>query len=182
MKEVRGKKARSRMYIMHAAKELFEEKGINHVTFNDIADRAGMCRTTIFNHFATINDLMLALLDQEVEDLLEYSEDSRLEGWELIQGVFSKLIEDTANYPALASKLIARGIISEQKRSSLRQIEDLIWDNLEEEDDERREHIVVLLLGSYYGLINHYFINNYEFDKQKMKKDMDKYVGLFYRK
>ncbi len=61
MAEVRGKRARSRKLIMHAAKGLFEEKGIRNVTFNDIAERADMCRTTVFNHFATINELMIAL-------------------------------------------------------------------------------------------------------------------------
>ena len=84
MIESRGKRARSRMIIMHAAKGLFEEKGIRNVTFNDIAERADMCRTTIFNHFSTINELMLALSEQEIVDLMEFCHDSKLEGKELI--------------------------------------------------------------------------------------------------
>ena len=41
------------MLILKAAGELFEEKGLKHVTFNDVAERADMCRTTIFNYFSS---------------------------------------------------------------------------------------------------------------------------------
>ena len=67
-----GKKERSRIKIMHAAKGLFEEYGMDSVTFQMIADRADMCRTTVFNHFSSIDELMLALTDQEIDDLKEF--------------------------------------------------------------------------------------------------------------
>ena len=63
------KRERSRIRIMHAAKGLFEEHGIDNVTFQMIADKSEMCRTTIFNHFSGIEDLMLALSSQEIMDI-----------------------------------------------------------------------------------------------------------------
>lgn len=170
MPEIRGKRARSRMIIMHAAKELFEEKGLNHVTFNDIATRADMCRTTIFNHFSTINELMLAVMEQEVNDVLSYCGDSRQEGEDLIRAMFEMLIDDTCNYPVLTAKLVANSIISAQERPSLAKLEKVIADNLPNMPDREKEQKVIQLTGIYYGLVNHYFINNYEFDRRKMKR------------
>lgn len=170
MPEIRGKRARSRMIIMHAAKELFEEKGLNHVTFNDIATRADMCRTTIFNHFSTINELMLAVMEQEVNDVLSYCGDSRQEGEDLIRSMFEMLIDDTCNYPVLTAKLVANSIISEQERPSLAKLEKVIADNLPDMPDREKEQKVIQLTGIYYGLVNHYFINNCEFDRRKMKR------------
>ena len=46
---------------MHAAKGLFEKNGIENVTFNQIAESAEVCRTTVFNHFSDSKELMLAL-------------------------------------------------------------------------------------------------------------------------
>ena len=63
------KREKSRIRIMHEAKRLYETYGIENVTFSQIAEEAGMCRTTIFNHFATAGDLMLALYRQEIEDI-----------------------------------------------------------------------------------------------------------------
>jgi len=170
MIESRGKRARSRMIIMHAAKGLFEEKGIRNVTFNDIAERADMCRTTIFNHFSTINELMLALSEQEIVDLMEFCHDSKLEGKELITAMFGRLIEDTANYPTLTSTLTSNSIINAQERRSVEKIEEVIRDNIGDMSDKEKEIIIVRLTGAYYGLVNHYFINSLEFDPKKMKR------------
>lgn len=170
MVEVKGKRARSRQMIMHAAKGLFEEKGIRNVTFNDIADRADMCRTTIFNHFATINDLMIALADQEIDDVMEFCDGSGLEGKKLIIAMFEKLIEDTANYPALTATLTANSIISNKESKVLKKIEDVIRDNVGKRPPKEKDKLAVQLTGMYYGLVNHYFINNMDFDPRKMKR------------
>ena len=47
-----SKKEKSRIKILHAAKGLFERYGIDDVTFTQIAQKADVCRTTVFNHFA----------------------------------------------------------------------------------------------------------------------------------
>ncbi|MGI6211455.1 MAG: TetR/AcrR family transcriptional regulator [Anaerovoracaceae bacterium] len=178
MNRVWGKKARSRATILHAAKVLFEEKGIKGVTFNDIAKEADMSRTTIFNHFPTINDLMLALMEQEMDDLKDYCDLSRLSGRELIISMFAKIIDDTANYPQLTTTLLANSIINEVERNSVKQVETIIEDNLEGDyTDEQKEELVIRMTGLYYGLVNHYFINGYEFDREKLKREFNELVS-----
>lgn len=166
-----GKRARSRRTILHAAKGLFEEKGIKSVTFQDIADRAGMSRTTVFNYFGTINDLLIALIDEEMDDLLQYCDRSGLSGKPLIDALFLQLIDDTANYPLLTIRLIFNSILNQQADSSISRIEQRIRGELGDDlTPEEKEQQVVLLTGLYYGLVNHYLINQLDFDGEKMKE------------
>ena len=120
-----SKKERSKIKIMHAAKGLFEEHGVGNVTFQMIADRADMCRTTIFNHFNGMDELMVALTAREVLDIQEYCEEYALHGMDLIYGLYDKLMEDTAYYPALASTLINDAITSKDGDNPIRIIEEM---------------------------------------------------------
>lgn len=166
-----GKRARSRQTILHTAKGLFEEKGIQSVTFQDIADRAGMSRTTIFNYFGTINDLLIALIDEEMDDLLRYCDESGLTGRPLINALFLQLIEDTGNYPLLTIRLIFNSILQRQAESSIARIEQRIREELEDTlSPEEKEQQIILLTGLYYGLVNHYLINQLAFDGEEMKE------------
>jgi AcrR family transcriptional regulator len=39
--------------ILHAAKGLYEKNGVGGVPFDDFAESAGVCRTTVFKHLRT---------------------------------------------------------------------------------------------------------------------------------
>lgn len=166
----KGKRARSRKTIMHAAKGLFEKKGIRNVTFNDIAEAAGVSRTTVFNYFATINDLLIALMDEEIDDLMRYCGQSGLSGHPLIEALFLQLIDDTANYPLLTIRLIFNSLLNRQADNSIARIEQTIRDNLGDLPSEEKERQIILLTGLYYGLVNHYLTNDQEFNSKEMKE------------
>lgn len=180
--EVKGKKSRTRVKIMHAAKGLFEEKGLENVTFSDIAEASDMCRTTIFNHFSNTEELMLALCDQEVLDIEEHCEDKGIEGVKLVAELFNKLIEDTACYPLLTTKLTNSSILGGGNHNPIARIEKLIEESLTA-DNEKKElrrgvydpiELTVMLMGAYYGLINHYHLNNKSFEIQKLQKEFER--------
>ena len=69
MESVTGKRAATRLAIMRAARRLFEEKGIENTSFSDIAEAAGVSRSTVFNHFSGTSDLLSAVCRREVADL-----------------------------------------------------------------------------------------------------------------
>ena len=167
-KRLSGKRARSRRIIMHSAKRLFEEKGIGHVTFNDIAEESEMCRTTIFNHFATINDLYYALIDEEVKDLVDPYKSGGKPGQDAIEELFQKLLEDTEKYPVLASKLLNNAMIRDDEAPAFQRIESIVWENLPDLPEHEKDDRVVMITGVYYALLNHYFINKKEFDAARM--------------
>lgn len=75
-----GASARER--VLTAAYELFSRRGIRAVGTDEVIARAGVARATLYRHFATKNDLVLAVL-QRREELWTYGlieEQSRLRG------------------------------------------------------------------------------------------------------
>lgn len=50
--------------ILNAAYELFSRRGIRAVGTDEVIERAGVARATLYRHFATKNDLVLAVLER----------------------------------------------------------------------------------------------------------------------
>src|SRR6266540_7429799 len=57
-----GSKARDR--ILEAAYELFSRQGIRAVGIDAIIERSGVARMTLYRHFASKDDLVLAFLER----------------------------------------------------------------------------------------------------------------------
>ncbi|MEM6108115.1 TetR/AcrR family transcriptional regulator [Mycobacterium sp. 050272] len=57
----------ARERILHAAYELFSRRGIRAVGTDEVIDRAGVAKATLYRHFATKNDLVLAVLERREE-------------------------------------------------------------------------------------------------------------------
>ena len=180
-KRIEGKKAKSRRKIMHAAKYLCESNGIENVTFHDIAKEADVCRTTVFNHFSTTDQLMMALFRQEIEDIDEYCTKISCTGMALIEAVFDKLIEDTAYYPVLTYRIVSSSILREGDQcSALMDIEKMVAENLPEPYSRQQELYTVAVMGAYYGLVNHYHSLNKDFDADQMKKEFHRLLKLIF--
>jgi AcrR family transcriptional regulator len=60
----RADAARNRERVLHAARELFDERGVERVTMEDVARRAGVAKGTVFHRFGDRTGLALALLDE----------------------------------------------------------------------------------------------------------------------
>ena len=71
-------KSANRRAILDAAASLAEERGLGHFTVTDLAERAGVSRRTIFNHFASVDDAVYArfseLLGVIVDDFVELAD------------------------------------------------------------------------------------------------------------
>jgi AcrR family transcriptional regulator len=50
--------------ILNAAYELFSRRGIRAVGTDEVIERAGVAKATLYRHFATKNDLVLAVLER----------------------------------------------------------------------------------------------------------------------
>ena len=64
------RKLLTREDLLQAAKEMFEERGYDNVTVAEIAAGAGVSVKTLFQHFRSKEDLLLAELDAVHERLL----------------------------------------------------------------------------------------------------------------
>nr|WP_245850597.1 TetR/AcrR family transcriptional regulator [Mycobacterium angelicum] len=57
----------ARERILTAAYGLFSRRGVRAVGTDEVVERAGVARATLYRHFATKNDLVLAVLDRREE-------------------------------------------------------------------------------------------------------------------
>ncbi|MCQ2551488.1 MAG: TetR/AcrR family transcriptional regulator [Clostridia bacterium] len=166
-----SKSERTKIQIMHAAKCLFEKTGIENVTFADIANEAGVCRTTVFNHFSCVKDLLFAIFMQEMEDLETFCNQSDYEGIPLIRGLFNRLIVDVANYPALSIRLANNAILSDAEVNPIAIVEGLVKNCLLKEKIDDAQALSAIITGAYFGLVNHYMIRKKDFNVEDMQKD-----------
>jgi AcrR family transcriptional regulator len=67
----RADAARNRRRILSAAAELFEERGVDRVSMDDVAERAGVGKGTLYRRFGDKAGLALAMLDEDDRRLQE---------------------------------------------------------------------------------------------------------------
>src|SRR5438105_8103053 len=68
---VRLPRSARRKQLLAAAQEVFVSHGYHAAAMDDIADRAGVSKPVLYQHFPGKLDLYLALLDTHAEDVLE---------------------------------------------------------------------------------------------------------------
>jgi AcrR family transcriptional regulator len=81
-KPVRGSEPTARERILETAYELFSRRGIRDVGVDELIERAGVAKATLYRHFASKDDLVVAFLERrEQRWTLEFVEaESRLRG------------------------------------------------------------------------------------------------------
>ncbi len=172
------KRAKTERAILHAAKVLYEKQGVDGVTFDEIAKAADVCRTTVFNHYASADDLQSALASAEVDDLLAHCRESGRSGLALVETLLEKLIDDTVRYPRVMARLTNEAVLG---RVGVRvaEIERLIADQYEAEygpfppdAEPTAELLSQMTLGLYFGQVNHLLAHGLPFEAESMRCDM----------
>ncbi len=57
--------------LLRIAKALFQEQGPNGLKLREIARRAGVSAPSVYNHFASFEDLLAAIMDEQMSDIGE---------------------------------------------------------------------------------------------------------------
>ena len=60
-----------RLQLLRAAQDVFVAQGFHAAAMDDIADRAGVSKPVLYQHFPGKRELYLALLEQQVDELTE---------------------------------------------------------------------------------------------------------------
>jgi len=172
------KRMKTRKAILHAAKGLYEKFGVGNVPFDDVAREAGVCRTTVFNHFADAGELQTALAVAEVGELIEFCEHSELRGLKLIVALFDRLIADTVNYPRVMARMTNATILGGES-GRVGEIERLIarhytieFGAFPADAPVSAEMLAQMTMGLYYGQVNHLLAHGLPFDAKSMRGDM----------
>jgi len=69
-------KARHRAAIVGAARDLIDEHGVHALSADQLADRADVARRTLFNHFSSLDEIVVACLEAELQAALASVEDA----------------------------------------------------------------------------------------------------------
>jgi AcrR family transcriptional regulator len=65
-----------RLQLLRAAQDVFVAQGFHAAAMDDIADRAGVSKPVLYQHFPGKRELYLALLEQQVDELAERVSDA----------------------------------------------------------------------------------------------------------
>jgi len=65
------KTSKTRALLVNVARDLFAQKGKQHVTMNDIATTSGKSRRTLYTYFNNKNEIYLAVIENELDILIE---------------------------------------------------------------------------------------------------------------
>lgn len=64
-------KAKHRAAIVRAARELVDERGGRDFGVDELAARADVARRTVFNHFASLDEVLLSVCEQELSVIID---------------------------------------------------------------------------------------------------------------
>ncbi|GHO45888.1 TetR/AcrR family transcriptional regulator [Ktedonospora formicarum] len=82
---------RTRKYILEAAEQMLQTKGLARLTNKEIADAAGCAEGTLYKHFETKEALILAAIEENVPDFLTVVQQERVG-----QGAIEENVRDIA--------------------------------------------------------------------------------------
>jgi AcrR family transcriptional regulator len=119
--------------ILQAAEEVLMEKGYHETSIDEIAARVGIAKGTVYLHFQSKEDLVIAIFEREMQQLLQYIDsnmDTQLSAREKIEAIFDlmhggmmskrmQLLFSISNNAGLRHLLV-------EKKGCLREI----WDQL----------------------------------------------------
>ena len=162
------KKQETKANILRAARHLFEEKGFESTSIEEITERADVAKGTFFNYFTSKDSLMTGISEEEVEDILYYAEEElgAIEGSVCkVKLVLGRLLEDAIPYLHLTGRLMFSSIINVSEYPSPFFKINKLLEKLVEEGQAKgeltsafsAEDMATAILGSYYGVIFRWF-------------------------
>ncbi len=176
------KRGNTHKAIMHSAKVLFESYGIANVTIDQISEGADVSRSTFFSHFASLDDLLQQIANEEINDILEAVDQCGESP--SISTLIRQLNNDTYPYPYLACELMMRGILSKGE-TSFTKVDALIRSELSKDCYSRvREYFSVkelsaITIGAYFGLVFQKLINDEPFENPSETNDtIQKFISF----
>lgn len=105
----RERKKQNRKYsILRSAQQLFEEKGIDDTTINEITELTDVSYTTFFNYYSSKENLLIDIYKSEIEDLNEFIEiklKNETSAIKKIEELFFELMKDCIKYRKMTLRL-----------------------------------------------------------------------------
>lgn len=153
--------------ILEAAVALFDEQGFAATKVSDICERAGVANKTFFNHFATKNDLLRAIAQGALDELLAEIEAARKAPGstrERLRALFEGIADNTLAAGPMHRELLVEiihvahesGTEGEQARHLHQAFRALVRDGRSAGDVATTHSLEIqtdMLIGAFYALM-----------------------------
>jgi AcrR family transcriptional regulator len=150
-------RARQLAALLDAARKLLEEQGYPGLTFSALADRTGLARPTVYEYFASKDDLLVALCEREIGRHAELVR-SRLAGAssprERVAAFVRAQLDLAVEEPRLVAPPGAEVPVGTQARARIRELHQRLASTLTEALPDVDEPDRALLAGLVQGVIN----------------------------
>lgn len=153
------KRARTRRWIIEAARPLFEERGWYGVTREQIAKAAEVGVATVHNNFTGKRNIVIAVYEPELLPIIERAEESITNGAEpraVLMNFICRLTAACADHPALTHALLPvnrEECVVEEIHPMLHQLVELLAKLLEADGTDRCAHDGTLANVARYRVI-----------------------------
>jgi AcrR family transcriptional regulator len=150
-------RARQRTALLDAARRLLEERGYTALTFGALADRTGLARPTVYEYFASKDELVVALCEREIGRQAELVR-GRLEGAtgprERVAAFVRAQLDLAVEEPRLVAPPGAEVPVGAAARARIRELHQRLASTLTEALGDLDEPDRALLAGLVQGVVN----------------------------
>ena len=159
------KKRETRARIMKMAKQIFEQKGYDNTSIDDISEAVDISKPTLFNYFASKESILLGISDEELEQIKDFLSVNIAKESSSIRKIIllmERMYYDSIKYTHLNSKILFSTFPENgQEESKMSRDYKEIFSQLVEEAISRQElsnnfsveEIVHAIMVCAYGLI-----------------------------
>lgn len=163
------KSQRVKSYFIQAAKEIIVNEGVENVSVRKVADKAGYAYTTIYNYFTDINELLKAVKDDMIRDVMSHMQENMqdkindLEGIKKSNRAYVKYYMDHPHIFHFFYSYRLNPVSTEPELPDFEKHWEMTYGSFVEKGVIRKEDIHVIaktMIYSIHGLLALYFSDN----------------------
>ena len=100
-------KIKCRQRILKASRRLFKEKGYDNTMIEDVADKAGISKATLYNYFENKESLLVNTMDDQIEIMRKYIRNTEgVDSYEKIRQVLEFMVIDSSLFVEVSRRVM----------------------------------------------------------------------------
>jgi len=179
------KSQRVKSYFIQAAKEIIMNEGVEYVSVRKVADKAGYAYTTIYNYFTDVNELLKAVKDDMIKDVMVHMQGDmhdKINDLEEIKRSNRAYVTYYINHPHIFHFFYSYRLNPVSTKPELPDFEkhwEMTYGSFVEKGVIRKEDIHVIaktMIYSIHGLLALYFSDN-GMEEVNLFEDLDSIIS-----
>ncbi len=152
---------------------VLKEKELEKITVADVIKRAGIVRSTFYNHYENIPDLVSAIEDKTIQDIFSLMETFHAKSdWDMCRSYFLTICEYNRTNPFLASLLRSpRGDSFLEKIMTMfhRYVSDVVQNKSpSEHSKEEFSYMIACAIGSTIGVLHKWSVEEFKIPDEEI--------------